>query len=124
MNRKHAETAIEQIKTELQTLGAMRPGSLGRQYSKCGRAGCRCQDPEAPERHGPYYQLSYVHRGKSTSQFIPKELVDTAKEQLATYKRFKALTSRWLDLALALARDQLDRDRKRLKDSRSDEPID
>jgi len=41
----------------------MRPGSLSKQYSVCGKAGCRCVDREKPRKHGPYYQLSYVHRG-------------------------------------------------------------
>src|SRR5205807_3813538 len=57
-------TQIAQIKTLLQRHGAMRPGSLSRQYNVCGKPGCRCKDRAHPRRHGPYYQLNYVYRGK------------------------------------------------------------
>src|SRR5213593_4137996 len=61
------ETQITQLKTQLQRHGPMRPGSLSRQYNVCGKPGCRCKDRAHPLRHGPYYQLNYVYRGKKTS---------------------------------------------------------
>lgn len=94
------EKEIERIKRELQDIGPMRPGSLSRQYNVCGNPRCRCKDPKNPMKHGPYYQLSYVHKGKSTTQFIRPGFVAEVKTQLAHYKRFKALTLRWVDLAL------------------------
>lgn len=109
------EKRVEQIKTELQTVGEMRPGSLNTQLTVCGRPGCACQDPRKPRRHGPYYQLSYVHQGKSTTQFIQKDLVPTVTTQLENYKNFKALTTEWVALALAIAKEKLARDRERLK---------
>jgi hypothetical protein len=48
---------IEEIKAEIVALGALRPGTLSRQYNVCATPGCRFkEDPE--QRHGPYYQLS------------------------------------------------------------------
>ena len=47
----------------------MHPGSLREQYNVCGKAGCRCKDPKKPQKHGPYYQLSYTWRGKSSTPF-------------------------------------------------------
>jgi len=85
----------------------MRPGSLNQQFTVCGRPNCRCIDPKKPKKHGPYYQLSYIHRGKSTSQFVQKEMVSTVREQLKNYKTFKALTAEWVDLALAIAKEKL-----------------
>jgi len=73
------------------------------------------QDPEKPKRHGPYYQLSYVHQGKSTTQFIQKELVPMVARQLKNYKKFKSLTSEWIELALAIAKEKLALDKQRLK---------
>lgn len=119
MNEKSAEKRIEQIKTELQTIGEMRPGSLSKQYTKCGRSNCQCQDVESPKRHGPYYQLSYVHHGKSTSQFIQKEFLSTVMEQLENYKQFRALIDEWVELALNLARERLDCKKENLKKSRN-----
>lgn len=101
------EKRIDQIKAEIARIGEMRPGSLNLQFTVCGRPNCRCVDPKKPKKHGPYYQLSYIHRGKSTSQFVQKELVRTVREQLKNYKTFKALTAEWVDLALAIAKEKL-----------------
>ena len=101
------EKQIQQIKLRLVALGDMRPGSLSQQYNVCGKAGCRCKATRNPKRHGPYYQLSYVHQGKSTSQFIRPGVVKTVKAQLATYKSFRKLIEEWLQLALHIAKLKL-----------------
>jgi hypothetical protein len=97
------EAAILRIKAQLQAQGPMRPGSLSRQYNVCGKPGCRCKDPTHPRRHGPYYQLNYVYRGKKTSKFIRKEILNQVRTELANYKKFRRLTERWIGLALQLA---------------------
>jgi len=107
------EKKIQQIKTQLLALGDMRPGSLSRQYNVCGKKGCRCKDPVHPQRHGPYYQLSYVHRGRSTSQFIRPELRATVRAELATFKTFRKLTAQWVDLALTVAKLKLEAARQK-----------
>ena len=98
------EAQIAQIKARLQQQGAMRPGSLSRQYNVCGKPGCRCKDPKQPRRHGPYYQLNYVYRGKKTSQFIRREILRQVRTELANYKQFRRLTERWIGLALQVAK--------------------
>ena len=97
------EAQIAQIKAQLQKHGAMRPGSLSRQYNVCGKPGCRCKDPQQPRRHGPYYQLNYVYRGKKTSQFIRRAILRQVRTELANYKQFRRLTERWIGLALQMA---------------------
>ena len=103
------EAQIAQIKRQLQALGPMRPGSLSRQYNVCGKPGCRCKDPKHPRRHGPYYQLNYVYRGKKTSQFIRREILGQVRAELANYKKFRRLIEQWIGLALkvAQAKDKL-----------------
>jgi hypothetical protein len=101
------EQRIQRIKNQLAALGEMRPGSLSKQYNVCGKLGCRCKDPEHPQRHGPYYQLSWVHRGKSTTQFIRRPFIAQVKTQLATYKNFRQLTEQWVALALQAAKMKL-----------------
>lgn len=98
---------IEGIKQGLLQIGAMRPGSLSKQYNVCGIAGCRCKDPKTPRKHGPYHQLSYVHRGKSTSRFVRKENVAEVKSQVVNYKRFRKLVDQWIRLALESAEIRL-----------------
>ncbi len=97
------EAQIATIKAQLQRHGAMRPGSLSRQYNVCGKPGCRCKDPQQPRRHGPYYQLNYVYRGKKTSQFIRREILRQVRTELANYKKFRRLTEQWIGLALKVA---------------------
>jgi hypothetical protein len=115
MQLKKMEERVEKIKMKLQMVGEMRPGSMNKQLTVCGRPGCVCQDPEKPKRHGPYYQLSYVHQGKSSTQFIQKQLVPSVARQLKNYKIFKSLTTEWVDLALAIAKEKLALDKQRLK---------
>ena len=101
------EQRIQRIKAELAALGEMRPGSLSQQYNVCGKPNCRCKDPQHPQRHGPYYQLSWVHRGKSTTQFIRRPLLPQVRAQIATYTKFRKLTEEWVNLALRLAQAKL-----------------
>lgn len=115
MQFKKMKNRVEKIKMELQKVGEMRPGSINKQLTVCGRPGCSCQDPKQPKKHGPYYQLSYVHQGKSTTQFIQNKLVPMVVQQLKNYKMFKSLTTEWVELALAIAKEKLASDKQRLK---------
>ncbi len=82
----------------------MHPGSLSEQYNVCGTLGCRCKDPDNPRKHGPYYQLSYSWRGKSSSRFVKPEWVAEMRQKVANYKRFRELTNEWVDLAVEMER--------------------
>src|SRR5436309_13893305 len=82
---QNLETQITRIKTQLQRQGPMRPGSLSRQYNVCGKPGCRCKDREHPLRHGPYYQLNSVYRGKKTPRFTRIEILGQVRPKLAHY---------------------------------------
>jgi len=95
---------IDQIKQELFALGDMRPGALSEQYNVCGKPGCRCKDPRNPQKHGPYYQLSYTHQGKSTTEFVKRQMLDEVQRQLANYARFKQLTEQWVELSVRIAK--------------------
>ena len=98
------EKRIEIIKGKLSALGDMRPGSMSTQFNVCGNPTCRCKDKDNPKKHGPYYQLSYTHKGRSKSEFVKKEDLAAVKKQLKNYQRFKKLTADWVDLSLKLAR--------------------
>lgn len=98
------EKKIETVKRKLAALGDMRPGSLSTQFNVCGNPTCRCKDPENPKRHGPYYQLSYTHKGRSKSEFVKKEDLEMVKKQLKNYQQLKKLTGEWVDMSLELAR--------------------
>ena len=107
MQTQKLEMRINKVKQELLKIGEMRPGSLSEQYSACQKQGCKCVDPVKPKKHGPFYQLSYSHRGKSTTQFIRPQFVAEVRRQLASYKKFRALTDDWVALSLELAKAKM-----------------
>jgi hypothetical protein len=107
MLKEKIQAHIDKIKNELLLLGPMRPGNLSQQYTACQKPGCKCVDPIQPQKHGPFYQLSYKHGGKSTTQFIRPQFVPQGQKQLATYKKFVALTQQWVSLALELSKLEL-----------------
>lgn len=107
MQPERLEQQIRKIKEELAKLGPMHPGSLSRQYSVCGKAGCICVDPVKPKKHGPFYQLSYSHQGKSTTRFVRPAYVPQIRKELAAYKRFRQLTHTWVALEVTLSQLRL-----------------
>ena len=103
---EHLEQQIQRIKNNLLALGPLHPGSLSRQYTACGKAGCRCQDPTRPRRHGPYYKVSYVYRGRFTTRFVPRQEAGAVRGELANYKRMRKLIEAWVGLAIRLAKEK------------------
>ena len=91
------------LKDELKTITSMRSGSLSQQYNVCGSPGCKCKDPVTPKKHGPYFKLRTKINGKGTTKFVKDQDVARAKEQLANYKKFNRLISKWINLANELA---------------------
>lgn len=86
------EKRIAAIQARLAAIDAMRPGSLSRQY----------KDPE--NQTGAYYQLSYTRDMKSRTEYVAREALPEVRRQIENYKRFKALTTEWVDLGLEHSR--------------------
>ena len=101
-NRLALQREIERIKAKLTGLGELRPGSLSEQYNVCGKAGCRCK-ATPPEKHGPYYQISYTRKGKSGSKFVRREQIATAKRHLKNYERMRELIDQWIEAGAKLS---------------------
>ncbi|HEX9595572.1 MAG TPA: DUF6788 family protein [Anaerolineales bacterium] len=108
MNRRQPslEARIETLKQAIVRLGDLRPGKLSQQYNVCGKADCRCKaDP--PQKHGPYYQLSFTRSGKSSTQFVRKEYLAVVRQQLRNYQRLQELIDRWITFGMELSRLKL-----------------
>ena len=108
MNRRPAslEARIETLKQAIVRLGDLRPGKLSQQYNVCGKADCRCKaDP--PQKHGPYYQVSFTRNGKSSTQFVREENLAAVRLQLRNYQRLRELMDRWITLGMELSRLKL-----------------
>ena len=87
-NLSQIETKIAAIKRELKSIGDMRPGSLTVQY----------KIPK--KKFGPFYQISYTHKMKSKTNYVRPKFVKRLKAEIKTYKRFKYLVEKWVDLAI------------------------
>ena len=68
----------------------------------CGTPGCRCK-ATPPEKHGPYYQVSFTRKGKSSSKFVRKQDLPAIRKELKNYDAMKTLVDRWIDLATELS---------------------
>jgi hypothetical protein len=93
---------VERIKRELLRLGDLRPGSLSEQFNVCGTPSCRCKK-SPPQKHGPYYQISYTRKGRSGTRFVRKPQITTIKRQLRNYTRMRELVDRWIATATELS---------------------
>jgi hypothetical protein len=100
---------IEKVKRDLVALGDLRPGSLSTQYNVCGTPGCRCK-ATPPQKHGPYYQVSFTRKGKSSTKFVKPKDLSAVREQLKNYERMKLLMDNWIELATELSTLRLNKD--------------
>jgi hypothetical protein len=80
---------IRRLQDQLAALGPMRPGALTRQYR------------EPREKKGGFWQISYTRQMKSRSEYVRPSEVAAARQEIAAFRRFKKLTARWVELALA-----------------------
>lgn len=92
---------IESLKKQIMAIEDLRPGSLSEQYNVCGKPGCRCKaDP--PQKHGPYYQLSWTRGGKSTTRFVRAPDVSRVRREIKNYERLQSLIDRWIALSMEI----------------------
>jgi len=116
MTPAQVQRRIAQLQHQLLALGPLHPGSISEQYNVCGTPGCRCKDANDPQKHGPYYQLSFTWRGKSSTRFVRPEQVEEMRAKVANYKRLRELVNEWVELAVELERAQ----RKQAKHAHGD----
>jgi len=111
-SQRSLQAKIGKIKEEIMALGLeLQPGVLTQQYNVCGSPGCRCK-ANPPQKHGPYYQLSFTRKGKSRTQFVRRHELNLVQEQVRNYQRLKKLTDRWVALGMALSRLRLRQERE------------
>ena len=84
----------------------MRRGSLTERYVKCNKAGCPCGDSE-DDRHGPYYSVTRVVKGRTQSRWLDAAHVDTVFRQIEDGQQFRQdveeywqACERWADAEL------------------------
>jgi len=110
-SRNESSAQIHGQLIELLNKGPMLPGSIKKQWNVCGMPKCKCKDPEDPQKHGPYNQLSFTLAGKSTSMFVKDDELDYMTEVTDRYRQFKALSLKLVQSYVGEERDK----RKRRK---------
>lgn len=106
------ERHIAQVQRQLLALGPLHPGTISEQYNVCGNPSCRCKDPQHPQKHGPYYQLSFTWQGKSSTRFLRPEQVEPMRRKVANYKRLRELMSEWVSWGVELERAERAREKR------------
>ena len=112
---------IDKIKRDLVQLESLRFGSLSKQYNVCSTPGCRCKTSSS-DKHGPYYQISYTRKGKSSTRSVKREDLAEVKKQIRNYARLRDLVERWVDLATELSVLQLQERHRENKPRRRSQP--
>ena len=98
MTNKKVETLlkkIETIKNELTALGDMRPGSVTKQFHKRG------------DKKWPYWQISYTQNQRSKTEYLKDEFVEKIKTEVMTYKKFKKLVEKLVNLNVEISKERL-----------------
>jgi hypothetical protein len=78
------------LKARIAEVGDLRPGSLVERYRRCGKAGCHCAGI-GEAGHGPSWSLTREVGGKTVTRVIPAGAVTQTREQIAEYRRLRAL---------------------------------
>lgn len=95
MKIKNIERKIEVKRASIATLGAMRPGSLTKQYRN------------SKEKTGEFHQLSYTHLSRSRSELVRPEHVKNIRAELKEYQKHKKLCGELIELCIELSKAKL-----------------
>jgi hypothetical protein len=89
------EKKIAKKREALQTIGAMRPGSITRQFR------------DRKNGTGEYYQLSYTNHMKSRTEHVWPEHVDLLSKEITAYRKHKKLCEEIVDLSIELSKAKI-----------------
>jgi hypothetical protein len=103
---------IDEIKKRLAALGKVRPGSVSKQFNVCGKLGCKCKDKVNPQKHGPYYILSYRYAGKNTTEYVSPEHLRTIHRQLKNYTAMMELVNKWVGVCIQKSKIEMKKTRE------------
>jgi hypothetical protein len=95
-NLLRIEEQIAAVKQQLMEIGEMRPGSLTKQY----------KNPK--EKKGGFYQISYTQKNKSKTEYVRPYHIKVLKQQIKSYKKWKLLVERWIDLSIEFSKLKMD----------------
>ena len=99
----------------------MRRGSLEERYRRCGKTGCRCANREHPG-HGPVFVLTRKLDGRTVSEIISPEKVETVKAQLEHWHSFQKLSKELIEVNEQICQMQVTGSEKKLRSGPGESP--
>ena len=79
---------VRELASQIAEAKPMRRGSVSERYVKCNKPGCPCAD-DADGRHGPYYSISRVVKGRTQSRWLGAEQAKVVREQVEAGQQFR-----------------------------------
>lgn len=79
---------VSALASELAKPMPMRRGSVSERYVKCHKPGCLCGQ-RRDARHGPYYSLSRVVKGRTRSRWLGAEQAAVVRQQIEAGQQFR-----------------------------------
>ena len=89
-----------QLKTKIKQLLDLLIGSVVSYQMKCGKKNCKCVHGE---RHVCFY-LSLKKQGKTVNSYLPKHLVEKARQMTDNHKQLKQVLAELSEVNLELLR--------------------
>ncbi len=87
-----------QIVEQIVQLGDLRCGSITSTTGRCGKANCRCHQPNQPA-HGPNLRLTYKVQGKTVTESLPNPAaVSKVEREIAEFRKFQQLSREFVDV--------------------------
>ena len=92
------EQQRDRIRSQLASIGDLRPGPLREKFMRCGKPTCHCHSHNDPG-HGPYFLLDCQTAGRNTTRSIPAERVEQTRAQVEECKRLRRLTNELIEVS-------------------------
>ncbi|MGH7630773.1 MAG: DUF6788 family protein [Gemmatimonadales bacterium] len=104
--RSDVPAAVRDLARLLAEPQPMRRGTFSVQHLRCNKPGCPCADRPGA-RHGPYYRVVRVVKGRTQSRHVPVGSVDELRRQVEAGQQFRQqveaywqVCERWADAVL------------------------
>ena len=100
----HLEQQRSLIVRHLTDLGDFRPGSITTTSGRCGKANCRCHQPNQPP-HGPTDRLTYKVESKTISESLPTPAtLAKAQREIAEFRNYQQLSQEFVEVNTRICR--------------------
>ena len=104
---EHLEQQRSRIVRHLTELGDFRPGSITTTSGRCGKANCRCHQPNQPP-HGPTDRLTYKVEGKTISESLPTPAaLAKVEREVAEFRNYQQLSQQFVEINTRICRLRL-----------------